>query len=111
MKIEANKAGKILVIKIREARFGADSVDSFSQQVLPFIREENPAILLDLSEVNFLDSSGLAALISCLKAKNGTGHLALCGARASVASLFRLTRMDRVFRFFPTSEEGVAALS
>ncbi|MGC9973574.1 MAG: STAS domain-containing protein [Bryobacteraceae bacterium] len=111
MKIEANKAGKILVIRILEARFGADAVDSFNQQVLPLIREGNPAILLDLSEVNFLDSSGLAAMVTCLKAQDGSGHLAVCGVRESVASLFRLTRMDRILRFFPTSEEGVAALS
>lgn len=111
MKIETHKAGNILVIRILEARFGADAVDSFNQQVLPFIREGSPAILLDLSEVNFLDSSGLAAMLSCLKAQSGTGHLAVCGARESVASLFRLTRMDRILRFFPTSGEGVTALS
>ena len=111
MKIETHKAGNILVIRILEARFGADAVDSFNQQVLPFIQEGSPAILLDLSEVDFLDSSGLAAMISCLKAQNGTGHLAVCGARESVASLFKLTRMDRILRFFPTSEEGVTALS
>jgi anti-sigma B factor antagonist len=111
MKIEANKAGNILVIRILETRFGADAVESFNQQVLPFIREGSPAVLLDLSEVSFLDSSGLAAMVSCLKAQNRSGHLAVCGARESVASLFRLTRMDRILRFFPTSEEGVAALS
>ena len=111
MNLATYKSGDVLVVSILDARFGADAVESFNEQVLPFTEAGNPTILLDLAEVSFLDSSGLAAVFGCVKAQNRPGRLAVCGARESVATLFRLTHMSKVFRFFPTREEGLVALS
>ncbi len=111
MKLESQIEGKVLVIRIREQRFGADAVESFNRQFAQLIEQKPPAVLVDLTEVGFMDSSGLGALVTSLKAQRAHGTLAVCGVRGSVASLFALTNMEKVFRFFPTSEEGLAALA
>ena len=111
MNLATYKSGEVLVVRILDSRFGADAVESFNAQVLPFIEAGNPPILLDLADVSFLDSSGLGAIVGCVKAQNRPGCLAVCGARETVKTLFKLTHMSKVFRFFPTREEGVAALS
>lgn len=67
--------------------------------------------MLDLSEVDFIDSSGLGAIVSSLKAVGKQGNLIICGIGETVLSLFRLTRMDRVFQIVSSPEEAVRALS
>lgn len=111
MKMETSQQGKTLVVKVLAPRVGADGAAAFKERVLELIREGQRTLLIDLSEVNFMDSAGLGVLVSCLKAMGTQGELAVCGAREGVASLFKLTRMDRVFRMFATTEEGVAALA
>ncbi len=53
-------------------------------------------VVMDLSGVNFLDSSGLGAIVSALKLLRGR-KLELAGLTPVVAKVFRLTQMDQVF--------------
>lgn len=63
------------------------------------------AILLDLKDVTFIDSSGLGSLVSSLKTINSTGStLYLCSISDQVRMLFELTSMDRVFKIFADRE-------
>jgi anti-sigma B factor antagonist len=75
-----------------------------------FINEGQELIVLDLSEVDFVDSSGLGAIVASLKMLGGKGDLVISGASDKVMSLFKLTRMDRVFQIFATRDEAVARL-
>jgi anti-sigma B factor antagonist len=58
-----------------------------------------------------MDSTGLGALVSALKTGGPPRVVALAGAREAVATLFKLTRMDKVFRMFGTVTEAAAALA
>jgi len=55
--------------------------------------------------VEFIDSSGLGALVACLKLAGSKGKFVLFGVRVKVASMFKLTRMDRVFNLCDTEEQ------
>jgi anti-sigma B factor antagonist len=61
--------------------------------------------------VRFIDSSGLGAIVSMLKLIGREGDLVLCGVTDPVMSLFKLTRMDRVFQMFPSEHDALAALA
>ena len=62
------------------------------------------AVLLDLTEVEFLDSSGLGAVVTARKLL-GAGHrLALAGLQPAVEKVLRLTHMDRVFPIYADAE-------
>lgn len=64
------------------------------------------AVLIDLSDITFMDSSGLSALVSALKTvRTAGGKLSLCGINDQVRMVFELTRMDRVFEIFPNRDE------
>lgn len=110
MRFVDRKVGSVLVAKVLDARIGAEVALSFKNQMLGYI-DGNSAIVLDLGAVTFIDSSGLGAIVSSLKAAGRKSDLVICGARDTVQSMFKLTRMDKVFRMFPTSEEAVSALS
>ena len=65
------------------------------------IERDAKTILVDLSDVTFMDSSGLGALVTALKAVRATGgKLCICSVNEQVKILFELTSMDRVFEIF-----------
>ena len=64
-------------------------------------------IILDLREIYFVDSSGLAALVSGLRMARENGcTLVLSGAQSQAQIVFRLTMLDRVFPIYPTYQEA-----
>jgi anti-sigma B factor antagonist len=68
----------------------------------------NPKVILDMSAVHFLDSSGLAALVSGLKTtRERSGWLRLAGITPQAANIFKLSQLDRVFSIFPSVETAL----
>jgi len=55
-------------------------------------------IVLDLSAVEFMDSTGLGVFVSLLKKLGPDGAIAVAGVQPAVLRLFRLTRLDTLFR-------------
>jgi anti-sigma B factor antagonist len=111
MRFEESKVGDVLVAKVLESRIVAEVAPRFKHQLVDYISGGNRSIVLDLQAVSFIDSSGLGALVSSLKVMGRDGDLVLCGTGGTVVSMFKLTRMDKVFRMYNTIEEAVAALS
>ena len=111
MEIDQRTAGKVLIAKTREHRVDARLATEFKRQLVAVVESGHPLIALDLSEVDIIDSSGLGAIVYALKQLQGRGDLVIVGARPAVVTLFRLTRMDKVFRMFARTDEAVAALS
>lgn len=111
MRFEERRIADVLVAKVLESRISADVALPFKQALIEYVNKGNRRLVLDLSEVTFIDSSGLGALIGSLKAIGDDGELALCGARETVASMFKLTRMNKVFRMFSNPDDAAAAFS
>jgi anti-sigma B factor antagonist len=65
-------------------------------------------LLFDLEKLKFVDSSGLGALLSCLRQVTAVkGELKLCGMAKPVHALFELVRMHRVFDILITRDEAL----
>ncbi|TVP61149.1 MAG: anti-sigma factor antagonist [Nodularia sp. (in: Bacteria)] len=63
-------------------------------------------VLIDLKNVNFIDSSGLGALVSSMQAvKQANGKLFVCSVSSQVKMIFELTKMDRILHIFETRDE------
>ena len=111
MKFEETKAGDIVILTVKKDRIAADVVAGFKQGLADYAAQGNQKIVLDLSEVSFIDSSALGALISVLKLVGSDGELVLCSAQHAVAGMFKLTRMNKIFRIFDNRDEAISALS
>jgi anti-sigma B factor antagonist len=110
MNLEVNKRGNLLVVMPIENRLDADLARDFKSRIIHWINNGEEFILLNLSHVQFIDSSGLGAILSVLKNLGNRGNLALCGVQENVMSLFRLTRMNRVFQIFGGETEAIVSL-
>ena len=110
MEMAQRTEGKVLVAKACEQRVDARVASEFKQQLLAAVNAGHGLIALDLSDVDFIDSSGLGAIVSALKHLGDRGDLVIVGARPAVCNLFRLTRMDKVFRMYAGEADAIAAL-
>lgn len=111
MDVEERKEGKVLVVKLRNKRLDAQIAMEFKQKMSDYIAKENFHVVLNISEVEFIDSSGLGAIVSALKLLGGRGDLVISGTQDSVMRMFKLTRMNKVFNMFDTEREAVESLA
>ena len=111
MKIGERKVGTNVVLEVQETRLGADKTAAFKEQVGRYLDGGSASIILDLSQVVFIDSSGLGAILSILKRMPKGAELIICGATDPVMTMFKLTRLDRVFTMRGTVDEAVSTLA
>jgi anti-sigma B factor antagonist len=79
--------------------------------ITQLLAQGNRKIVVDLSGVTHIDSTGIGTFIASLgKVMQAGGAFGMAGANGVVREGFRVTRLDRVFRFFPDVESAIAAL-
>ena len=91
-----DESGRI-VVRMAERRLDAVIAGEFKDTIRPYIATKGPDLVLDLTAVEFLDSSGLGAVIALKKALPEGRRIILRGLTPNVERVFRLTRMDQVF--------------
>ncbi|WP_020675643.1 STAS domain-containing protein [Geopsychrobacter electrodiphilus] len=107
MQLKTVEIGDIVLIEIEEERMDAHNSGTFKEQMLALFAQGKNKLIIDLSAVRFVDSSGLGALVSGFKnASTREGNLKLCGLQPQVRSMFELTRLHRVFEIFSSVEEA-----
>ena len=75
--------------------------EEFRQSVEELLQNGAETILVDLTDITFIDSSGLGTLVVLLKKIRGLNRsLCLCSINDQVRMLFELTSMDRVFEIY-----------
>jgi anti-sigma B factor antagonist len=80
------------------------------EQLEPHIATREPQIVVDLTNVSYLDSSGLAVFIEAMQRVQAYGgKFALCGLRESVRHIFAVACLDQVFRIFPDQAAALSA--
>jgi anti-sigma B factor antagonist len=101
MRVVIGQAADGLVITVQEARLDAAVAIAFKDIVRDVHVPEGMPVILDLSQVEFLDSSGLGAIVGVMKLLGPTRPLEVAALSDAVRKLFRLTRMDTVFKIRP----------
>lgn len=82
-------------------RFDAHQVPKVQKEIDAALADGATTVIMELSEVNFVDSSALAVMVRTMKhCRERGGELILCGLRQPVPIIFELTRMDKAFRIF-----------
>jgi len=111
MNINTEEVDGILVAHLHEDALDASNAKEFKTKVAALIAP-GTKLVFDLSSLKFVDSSGLGALLSCLRQLSASGGvLKLCAMVKPVRALFELVRMHRVFEIFNTEEEAVRSCS
>jgi anti-sigma B factor antagonist len=105
----ANRNG-VTIATLQERRLDAAGAPDFKERVGARIDAGAPRLILDLTAVDFVDSTGLSAILSLLKRVSPSGALALAGCRPPVIELLKLTRLDRVIQLYAGTEAAIRGL-
>jgi len=97
MELESVVQSDVNVIKVAETRIDAASAVRFKDEMRAKTEEGPQRVVLDLSNVAFVDSSGLGAIVASMKQMGDKHRLELASLNHDVAKVFRLTRMDSIF--------------
>ena len=95
-----------LVITVDENRIDAAVAMVFKDMMKDLTSRAHGRVIVDLTAVNFVDSSGLGAVVGSMKQLGRGRRMDLVGLSATVDKVFRMTRMDSVFRIYKTLEEA-----
>ncbi len=109
MKCSTEVRGDRTVLTVAEERLDASNSAELRETMLHLLETGGLQLVVDLSQVSFIDSSGLGALLSGFKSANlRSGSLVLAGLQSRVQSMFELTRLHRVFEIFPSVDDALA---
>ena len=99
--------GEYLVVTVNAAHINASAVLEFDDS-MNAIDESISKILLNFEQVEFIDSSGLGAVVSVMKHLGKGRQMDLCALTPTVENVFRLTRMEPIFSIYSTLEQAVS---
>jgi anti-sigma B factor antagonist len=112
MDIQSQTQIQIIPINGRMDAYAAEKNRKLINSVLDSKFLSAPNLVINLEQVNFIDSTGLSLLVQTLKkAREHNGDVRLCSMQQSVRMIFELTRLDKVFEIFVSEEEAVRAFS
>ena len=97
MKVDICKNGSGAQVRLAGSMYVEDSA-SVREQLIGLLEEGLVYLTVDLSDLDYVDSSGLGVLISIHKrCLQKGGKMVITGLRGMVEELFKLTRLDLVF--------------
>ena len=105
------KEGNVVVVDL-QGRMAMGEVEDFRNKWSEAMASGSKHLIINLSKVTMMDSSGIGTMIRCHSAISATGGtIRLVGANSTVRQAFKVTRLDRVFAFYDDEATALAAAS
>lgn len=104
MELTTSRLGKWKVLTPKVERLDALNAEDFKSMLLSALVDGTRNLMIQLQNVHFMDSSGLGALVFAKQRMGAGARLCLTGARLEVATILRLTHLDKVFLISDTPQ-------
>jgi anti-sigma B factor antagonist len=102
------------VVRPAGGRVDLEVAGDFKSALLQAIEAGHQHVVVDLSNVEFVDSSGLGALVSALKTlkmRNSNADIRLANVQPPIVALLEIIRLHRVFSSYPTVDQAVQSFN
>jgi anti-sigma B factor antagonist len=110
MTLDVRDVGGVAVVAL-EGDIDLQSSPAVRQQLLACF-EDHTRVVVDLSGVTYIDSSGVASLVEAFQlSRKKSGSFSLANVSSAVMRVLSLARLDKVFAIHPSIEAAVAAQS
>lgn len=100
----------VTFIQLGMPRLDAAAAPAFKADLVGNVTTQPDRVVVDVSGVEFMDSTGLGVFVSLLKLMGKEGRIAVAGARPGVRKLIEVTRLDRLFPLYGSCDEAEAAI-
>jgi anti-sigma B factor antagonist len=111
--VELDQAGPLVTARVLTPLLSLAETQDITGELSERMRYDNARLfVLDLAEVEFMDSGCIGGLVQFLQdVEHIHGRIALANCQKNVASLFEVTRLDRVFQLYDCTEDAQEALT
>jgi len=101
--LELKEQNGLIIGSLSETnRLNAAVAPDVKSQLTEVLSSKGAKMVLNLSNIKFIDSTGIGTLISALKtARENNGIFQLCALQKEVMNLITLMKLDKVFDIFP----------
>jgi anti-sigma B factor antagonist len=100
----------VTIFKLNEPRLDSQNAGQLKAEFLILAQPGVEKLILDLSQVSYVDSAGLSALLLAERQQSAHGgDIRLVGLNENVKSLLRITQLDRIFPMYATVTEAIQA--
>ncbi len=108
--LQTEKVGSVIIARVTGDLSG-DGEETFADQVIEFVSEGEARLIVDLTGLESIDSSGLSSLINiATRARMRGGDVALVAPNAFVSGVLSVTRLDTWFSVHESIDSARAAL-
>ena len=108
MQIEERAVGDVVVLDLKGKITLGEGDELLKDKVNSLVNQGHKKIVLNLADVPYIDSAGLAALIQAMQKVEGYGgKFMLAGLQETVRSIFEISRLDQVFQIFPDADAAL----
>ena len=109
MQIKEKIENNVAVLTFKGDLLGEPDTSNVRNKIHSLVTDNVKKIVIDLGGVNYMNSSGIGTLISCLTTvRNGGGELRLANVGGKVQNLFVITQLVKVFDTYETVERALA---
>ena len=110
MKFKSKEVKGVMIIELTGNVMGGPDATALNDQIHKLIDDKKKRIVIDLSDVKFINSSGLAMLIGGLNTmRKSGGEMKLARASEKIETLLEMTKLNTVFDVHKTVNEAVTA--
>jgi anti-sigma B factor antagonist len=110
MKIKKNPQDDVMVLELSGKIMGGPDFEKFKDEVTTVVDGGFKKVILDLSGVPWINSTGLGILITGYHSiKAAEGVLKICAVKERVLSIFYISQLENIFDVYETRDEAIAS--
>lgn len=111
MKVETSRSGAIAIAQVA-GRVDSSNAAAFDKELADILIGDAVSLILDFSDLVYLSSAGLRAILLAVKRARGLGgEMAVCSVPAHILEVLEVSGFTRLIKVRPTLDEARAAIS
>ena len=112
MKLAEQEGPEHTVLRVEGSLKVGETARALAESCERIARDRKGALVLDLSQLDYIDSTGVGVLVGALKRfRDGQRQILLAAPQRRILAGLRVTHLDTVFRIFDTLDQALAALA
>lgn len=112
MKLTSREEGGVVILEPKGKIMGGPDATVLHDQLHDFIAQDKKKVVIDLSKVEWMNSTGLGILISGLTTlRNNGGELKLANVTDKIESLLTITKLITVFEHYDSVDDAVKSFA
>ena len=112
MKLNSREQDSVVILEPKGKIMGGPDATALKEAIRDYVNQNKKNVVIDLAEVDWMNSTGLGIMISCLKTvKEAGGELKLSNVTDKIKSLLTITKLVTVFDAYNSTDEAIASVN